>query len=122
MLQGDQQQARASREGAAILYCLVPADKPRLRELLDRHFRNVPRIKVIPERRGLDRRSGEDRRHGNATPPAGMERRRTNPEPERRARHRRAAAALVKPPVPLPPEARPFVDQIAFVERLPDSA
>jgi len=48
---------------------------------------------------------------------ASDERRRTNPEPERRAGRRRAGARPVKPPVP-PPEASRFVDQIVFFERL----
>ncbi|MGH2961791.1 MAG: hypothetical protein ACRDL3_06325 [Solirubrobacterales bacterium] len=95
----------------------MPENRPRLRELLSRHLRDVPGIEVISERRGLDRRSGEDRRLGAGETPRERERRRLNPEPERRGKHRRADVALLKPPVALPPEASRFADEIVFVER-----
>ena len=115
------QQPAGSRENGdprRILYCLVPDDKPRLRELLDRHYRRFDQIRVVAERRGLDRRSSADRRRGAGQRRGGGERRRTNPEPERRSRRRRAESTPVKPPVPLPPEANRYVDQIVFVERV----
>jgi hypothetical protein len=101
-----------------ILYCLVPDDKPNLRELLDRHYRQFDEIRVVAERRGLDRRTDADRRRGAGEPRGSRERRRVNPEPERRAQRRRAQGRPVKPPVPLPPEADRYVDQIVFVERV----
>ena len=107
----------ANGDARRILYCLVPDDKPQLRELLDQHYRQFDEIRVVAERRGLDRRSGADRRRG-AGERQRDERRRTNPEPERRGRRRRADARPVKPPVPLPPEADRYVDQIVFVERM----
>ena len=105
------------REGGSTIYCLVPDDRPHLRDVLSRHLRDVPGIEVISERRGLDRRSGEDRRHGAGRRPREGERRRFNPEPERRGQYRRADVALIKPPVPLPPEASRYADEIVFVER-----
>jgi hypothetical protein len=103
-------------ENGSTIYCLVPENRPRLRELLSRHLRDVPGIEVMSERRGKDRRTSEDRRHGAGRPPDG-ERRRFNPEPERRGKRRRADVELLKPPVPLPPEANRYADEIVFVER-----
>jgi hypothetical protein len=103
-------------EGSTI-YCLVPEDRPKLRELLVRHLRDVPGIEVIAERRARDRRTGEDRRVGASQRSEAGERRRLNPEPERRGQHRRAEVALRTPPVPLPPEASRYADEIVFVER-----
>jgi hypothetical protein len=106
-----------SHEGDSTIYCVVPEDRPHLRDVLIRYLRDVPGIEVISERRGLDRRSREDRRHGAGQRQREGERRRFNPEPERRAGYRRADVALVKPPVPLPPEATRYADEIVFVER-----
>jgi hypothetical protein len=105
------------REQDSTIYCLVPEDRPKLRELLVRHLRDVPGVEVIAERRAGDRRTGEDRRVGASERPRGWERRRLNPEPERRGQHRRAEVALRTPPVPLPPEASRYADEIVFVER-----
>jgi hypothetical protein len=105
-----------SREGGSTIYCVVPEDRPHLRDMLSRYLRDAG-IEVISERRGLDRRSGADRRHGAGRRPRDGERRRFNPEPERRGQYRRADVALVKPPVPLPPEASRYADEIVFVER-----
>jgi len=120
MSESDQKRFESAGNGdpRRVLYCLVPDDKPQLRELLDRHFRHFEGVRVVAERRGLDRRSGADRRRGAGERRDDAERRRTNPEPERRGRRRRAEGKPVKPPVPLPPEADRYVDQIVFVERV----
>jgi hypothetical protein len=96
------------------VYCVVPVDLPELRALLERHLREHG-IEVVVERRGLDRRRRVDRRRG-AGAPGEVERRRTNPEPERRATLRRAPGIPIKPPVSLPPEAERYADRIVFVE------
>jgi hypothetical protein len=100
------------------VYCVVPTELPELRALLERHLREHG-IEVVAERRGLDRRRRVDRRRGAGAPPADVERRRTNPEPERRTTFRRAPGIPIKPPVALPPEAERYADLIVFVERRP---
>jgi hypothetical protein len=104
----------------ATLVCLVPADRPDLRELLESYLEDVPGVEVVADRRGFERRSEGDRRRAAGSPPEGVERR----GGDRRLAEsgdRRAATARVERPVPLPPQAAPLAESVVFVERLEGS-
>jgi RNA polymerase sigma-70 factor (ECF subfamily) len=89
-----------------------------LHEQLRVHFRTDPNIDVVVERRRRERRSGDQRR-GDEEDPRKDRRLIRNPE-GRRVGDRRAPVAAIEPPT-LPELAHPFVEQIAFVERLEPS-
>lgn len=107
-----------SRDRDSTLYCLVPPDRPELHELLNQYLDDVPGIEVIADRRGIERRGGEDRRQGNGAPPAGAERRRNARRSEGKRSDRRAAAVPVERPVPIPPQASGAAESVVFFERL----
>jgi RNA polymerase sigma-70 factor (ECF subfamily) len=105
-----------------VVYCLIPADLgSKLHGLLRSHFSEDPRVEVVVEQRGDDRRSGEERRQRQASPPRGVERRQVRAEAGRRVDERRAVAVAAEEAPPLPRRARRYSDRLAFVERLEPS-
>jgi len=106
-------------EKAARVYCNIPwvlAEK--LHEPLRQHFRNDPEVDVIVERRSRDRRKVVDRR--TEAQIREEDQRRIRGSGGRRVGERRAAVAAIAP-LTLPREARPYIDEITFVERLEPS-
>jgi RNA polymerase sigma-70 factor (ECF subfamily) len=100
-----------------LIYCVVPRDlAARLHEPLRRHFHEDPNVEVVVERRRAKRRQGDRRGDdASATPPS--ERRHIRNASGRRIADRRAAIAAVAAPS-LPRRARPYADQLVFVERI----
>jgi RNA polymerase sigma-70 factor, ECF subfamily len=101
------------------IYCVVPwelADE--LHEELREHFRGDPNIDVVVERRRRERRTGDQRRHAEASAP--RDRRAIRNADGRRVADRRAPVAGIDPPT-LPKRVRPHADLLAFVERLEPS-
>jgi RNA polymerase sigma-70 factor (ECF subfamily) len=91
---------------------------PQLHELLRRHFVEPPGVEVIVERRGVDRRSDDERRIrvvGHRE-----ERRRIRSVTGRRVAERRAPLVAVEAPA-LPRRAQRFGQHLLFVERLEPS-
>jgi RNA polymerase sigma-70 factor (ECF subfamily) len=118
------------REGSAvtprrIVYCVIPrALAQKLYELLRQHFRDDPTVEVVVEGRDGERRSATERRllePGGKRVPTTGDRRLIRSLTGRRVSDRRAATVPVEVP-PLPRKARPFADQLLFVERLEPSA
>ena len=102
------------------MYCVVPRELAgSLHAELRRHFRNEPSVEVVVERRGCERRTGEERRDG-ATVGVDRERRRINNLEGRRVGERRARLIEVELPE-LPRRARRHRARLAFVERLEPS-
>ncbi len=58
-----------STEPQPTIYCLVPSELSELTEPLRRHFSGDPKVEVVVERRGGERRTGRERRKGGR--PAG---------------------------------------------------
>jgi RNA polymerase sigma-70 factor (ECF subfamily) len=103
-----------------VLYCVVPADlAAQLHDLLLRHFRFDPRVLVVVERRGDERRRPSERRLA-ASGGDGPDRRLVRNLSGRRVGERRAMLVPV-PALELPRKARPFAGRIAFIERLEPS-
>jgi RNA polymerase sigma-70 factor (ECF subfamily) len=101
------------------IYCVVPWELAgELHEKLRLHFADDPNIDVVVERRRRERRGGKSRRVVEAEA-KGDRRAIRNPE-GRRVGDRRAPVATIEPPT-LPKLAHPYVEQLAFVERLEPS-
>jgi RNA polymerase sigma-70 factor, ECF subfamily len=112
--------AEATRQ---VVYCVVPRHLvASLLDLLRRHFRSDPSVVVIAERRGDERRAIADRRSPDRqaalTEP---ERRRVLAVPGRRVADRRVMVHAVAAPL-LPRKARPYAEQLVFLERVEPSA
>jgi RNA polymerase sigma-70 factor (ECF subfamily) len=104
-----------------VLYCLVPRDLVGdVHDELRHHFGEDPDVEVVVERRGEDRRTGEDRRHRDE-PHGGQERRRIRNSTGRRVGERRAVLVEVEAP-PLPSGLSVHVARLVFVERLEPSS
>lgn len=101
-----------------IVYCIVPPElAAKLHEPLRRHFRDRSDVEVVVERRVQERRGG-DRRRGNERVTA--DRRRQRAADGRRGGERRATQIPVDSPE-LPRRARPYAELIEFVQRLEPS-
>jgi RNA polymerase sigma-70 factor (ECF subfamily) len=99
------------------VYCLVPRElAPELHEVLRRHFRGVPSVRVIVEQRDRERRGPADRRRSRESD-AEIERRLVRNLDGRRLAQRRASQVEV-PALGLPRRVRAFADHLVFVERL----
>jgi RNA polymerase sigma-70 factor (ECF subfamily) len=105
-------------EVRAITYCFVPHDlAAKLHEPLRKHFADEPGVEVVVEQRARDRRSASDRRVSGAETAA--ERRLIRGVHGRRAGDRRAdLVAVPAPDGPLPRRARPYLERLAWAERL----
>jgi RNA polymerase sigma-70 factor (ECF subfamily) len=112
--------SEARGEGTrTVVYCLVPFSlAAKLHEPLRAHFTGDPDVEVVVERRARDRRAAPERRAVSEAPDG--ERRRIRNEGGRRVGPRRAPTLPVEAPL-LPRKARPYADELAFVERLEPS-
>lgn len=114
----------SSREGEprrrSVVYCVIPADlAPKLHELLHRHFEEDPRVEVVVEQRGRERRRRHERRTEAGEAPTGQERRRIRSDTGRRMGERRVpVVTLDAAGAPeLPRRARRHLERLSFVER-----
>jgi RNA polymerase sigma-70 factor (ECF subfamily) len=108
----------------SIVYCIVPEDlADRLHAPLRNHYAAQPRIDVVVEQRWRERRKRTDRRvASDPEPPLTTgEQRRIRAAEGRRAAERRALAVSIAVPGELPRKVRPYVDRLAFVERVAPS-
>jgi RNA polymerase sigma-70 factor (ECF subfamily) len=100
-------------------YCLVPFElAARLHESLRSHFAGDPKVEVVVEQRGRERRRPDDRRSAGAE--RATERRLIRNEDGRRAGPRRAPL-VSGDALPLPRKARSYADRLVFVERIEPS-
>ena len=101
-----------------ITYCLVPRELAlKLHEPLRKHFADDPTVDVVVERRRSDRRAAAERREPrDPAAAAAAERRRVRNVEGRRIADRRASQVSVALPDGLPRRARPYAEQILFVE------
>jgi RNA polymerase sigma-70 factor (ECF subfamily) len=106
----------------AITYCVVPRDlASKLHDCLRRHFAADPSIEIVVEHRASERRMRAERRAVESPGAPAADRRRVRGALGRRVDDRRATALPVDAPALLPRKARPFVDRLAFCERLEPS-
>jgi len=104
-----------------VLYCLVPRELVGdVHDELRHHFADEPDVEVVVERRGEDRRSGNDRR-GRGKPHPEAERRQIRNPTGRRVGERRAVLVEVEAP-PLPDGLQVHATGLVFVERLEPSS
>jgi RNA polymerase sigma-70 factor (ECF subfamily) len=100
------------------VYCIVPRElAPALHVALREHFRDDRTVEVVVEERWRDRRRGHERREATEGEPRQGERRLIRSPGGRRIGERRAAQVPVSPPS-LPAVAKPYLDQLEFVERV----
>jgi RNA polymerase sigma-70 factor (ECF subfamily) len=98
------------------VYCVVPGHlAAELHDALRNYWRDDPTIEVVIDARRGERRRGERRVATSERFPG--DRRRPSGSGGRRQGDRRATPMAVSAP-PLPPFARPYADDLRFVERL----
>jgi RNA polymerase sigma-70 factor (ECF subfamily) len=103
-----------------LIYCVVPAQlAERVHDPLRRHFAEDPRVEVVVEQRGDERRSGAERRARDTGRRTG-ERRKVRSESGRRVADRRSPVLEIAPAdIPaLPLRLRRHADRLAFIERV----
>ena len=113
---------REATEGRIVVYCVVPWTlAAKLHEPLRRHFLEDPTVEVVVERREADRRRRPERRRPDDSGGAPAAWRRIHNLEGRRIDDRRALISDAAAP-PLPRQARRYVDQLRFIERLEPSS
>lgn len=122
MSRGDEEKSQAESPpgGRPVTYCILPRDlAPKLHDTLRSHFRDVPDLEVIVERREQERRILGDRRvqREQLPPTRDAERRAIRARAGRRVGERRRKLVPVETPA-LPRRARAYAERIAFVVRL----
>jgi hypothetical protein len=105
-----------STEPQPTIYCLVPSELSELTEPLRRHFSGDPKVEVVVERRGGERRTGRERRRGGRAAD-GVERRLARGLEGRRFGERRGMLLPVEERPALPPDLYAYADQLGFVRR-----
>ena len=111
-----EQQEEKGGGPTTMTYCLVPRDiAARLHDPLRRFFAEDPRLEVVVERRGADRRANIERRDSEKESPA--ERRLIRNADGRRIADRRATT-MPAAARDLPRKARPYAARLVFVERI----
>jgi RNA polymerase sigma-70 factor (ECF subfamily) len=99
-----------------VVYCILPRElASKLRESLRLFYTSEPAIRVVVERREIDRRTRPNRRMDDRA--VGTERRLVRSKHGRRVADRRAMVVAVSQP-PVPRLARRHADRLLFVERI----
>jgi RNA polymerase sigma-70 factor (ECF subfamily) len=105
-----------------MIYCIVPRELAlKIHDELRDFFRDEPGVEVAVERRVGNRRKQPDKRSTEEAAPVAQDRRKIRNKGGRRVGERRATQVTTTP-VALPRKAKPYADQLVFVERVAPSS